>query len=568
MKDLRCIRENWFTVFKEEINKSSQLRIISPFIADSIVAPILDKIDGRNIHVITRYNLADFFSGVSQLVALENLVRSGAHIRGIKGLHSKMYTFDNRLTIISSANLTSGGLFNNYEFGIAISNRDVVRECNNYFNRLWKATHNDLTITLIEKWKRKIDNIRIEHQGLIRKFTLPDYGDEVSSEITDRHPQTLLEQDKHGFKSRKKRIISTRYFLKFFGTAENRVNWNFSVEDEIKRAESHYACAWPKGKRPRSISHGDVIFMARLTQKPNGHAIFGRAWGLPHVEGRDDATINEIKRCDWKKRWPHYIRVFDPVFIDGRMSDCIKLDDLMNKFGSESFISTSRNKQKRVGNINPRKALMQQACVELTPEAAIWLDENFSKVLSDIGRVTEEFINSLPRSDIQTGEISTFLETKNIWIFQANPGRYDIVSALRDETLIKDCWMINQYKNKVKKGDLALIWISGKEAGIYAAVEITSDPYFFIASQQSDKYWVNEEDRGKKRFRVEVGHQINLLNNPVFKDEVKNIDGLEDLSILRQPQGINFAVTHKQWVIIREIIQKHLQELGSSLYLP
>jgi len=399
MDNISCIRKNWFPVFVTEINKATQVKIISPFISESMITPLLDRIKGENIEIITRFNLTDFFLGVSQLSALKKLVISGAHIRGIKGLHSKVYIFDSHLAIVSSANFTSGGLFNNYEFGIAVREELIVEECLNYFKDLYKISSLDLTLELLEEWIKRIDAARIEHPNIRKKVALPDFGSEMDEEYKNRHPQIVAENEKRGYEGKGKLKVGARYFIKFFGESDNRVGWNFSVKEEIKRAECHYACAWPKGKRPRMISDGDVIFMSRLTKKPNGHAIFGRAWGMAHVEGRDDATNIEIKRCPWKKRWPHYIRVFDPLFINGTMSQCVKLDDMMHKFGSESFISTSRNKQRGMGNTNPRTAFRQQACVELTPDAAIWLDQEFTKALGNIGSVEDEFLDSIPQKD-------------------------------------------------------------------------------------------------------------------------------------------------------------------------
>lgn len=399
MNNVNCIRENWFSMFIKEVGKAHRIRIMSPFISDSMVIPLLDKISGKNIYIITRFNLTDFFCGVSQLSALKKLVQSGSHVRGIKGLHSKIYIFDSHLTIVSSANFTSGGLFNNREFGLAVSDEQVVKECLNYFNNLYSISDYDLTLGLLEEWERKVNSARIKYPNMKKKVSLPDFGSEVDGDSKNRHPQIVVANEKCAYLRQGKEKRGHRYFIKFFGTSDNRVNWNFSVKEEIKRAECHYACAWPKGKRPRQISDNDVIFMSRLTKEPNGHAVFGRAWGISHVEGRDDAVAVEIKRCPWKSKWPHYIRVFDPIFINGTMSQCIKLDSLMHEFGSESFASTSRNKQLRRGNTNPRKALMRQPCVELTPEAAIWLDEKFSSSLKDVGYVEDDFIDSLPQKD-------------------------------------------------------------------------------------------------------------------------------------------------------------------------
>lgn len=68
--------------------------------------------------------------------------------------------------------------------------------------------------------------------------------------------------------------------------------------------------------------------------------------------------------------------------------------------------------------------------------------------------------------------------SENVWIFQANPQRYDVINALADNEVTSSIvhWEINQHKSEIFKGHTALIWLSGKEAGIYAIAEILTDP--------------------------------------------------------------------------------------------
>ena len=60
-------------------------------------------------------------------------------------------------------------------------------------------------------------------------------------------------------------------------------------------------------------------------------------------------------------------------------------------------------------------------------------------------------------------------ETITVWIFQGNPQKYDILNALSDNDLGNSIhWLVNQHRNKIEKGHLGLILMSGPEAGIYA----------------------------------------------------------------------------------------------------
>jgi len=144
------------------------------------------------------------------------------------------------------------------------------------------------------------------------------------------------------------------------------------------------------------------------------------------------------------------------------------------------------------------------------------------------------------------------------WIFQANPNRYDILNALSDPELKKQCWQINQHKSEIKKGDIALIWMSGKESGIYAVTEVISDPENLADFPAEEKYWVSDEDRGKKRLKVIIELKTNLVNNPVFRSELKDFLGLKGLSILNFFQGTNFPVKDAEWKIIKSKIQERI----------
>lgn len=63
----------------------------------------------------------------------------------------------------------------------------------------------------------------------------------------------------------------------------------------------------------------------------------------------------------------------------------------------------------------------------------------------------------------------------SVWIFQANPDRYDILNALSDEKIGNSIhWLVNQHKGEIRQGHIGLLWMSGKDSGIYAVTQITS----------------------------------------------------------------------------------------------
>jgi hypothetical protein len=51
----------------------------------------------------------------------------------------------------------------------------------------------------------------------------------------------------------------------------------------------------------------------------------------------------------------------------------------------------------------------------------------------------------------------------NYWIFQGNPNNYPFEEAIKNNLL--DAWTVSAHKDKIKVGDKAILWISGKHSG-------------------------------------------------------------------------------------------------------
>jgi hypothetical protein len=98
--------------------------------------------------------------------------------------------------------------------------------------------------------------------------------------------------------------------------------------------------------------------------------------------------------------------------------------------------------------------------------------------------------------------------------------------------------------------------MSGKESGIYAVGDITSNPEFLVDSPQSTKYWVYDADKSQRRLRVKYKYRLKLVNNPIMRAELKSIPELQNMEIFKQPQGTNFRVTNEEWEIILDLLKE------------
>ena len=152
----RLVDSGWAAELIDGVREGpDELRIVCPFIKERALDRLLE-LGPKNIRVITRFNLADFADGVSDIAALRKLLRASAAVRGIRNLHAKLYLFGDRRAIVTSANLTEAGLCHNPEFGVVTNDATAVRECWAYFDNLWSRGGGNLCREKLDVWDGKV----------------------------------------------------------------------------------------------------------------------------------------------------------------------------------------------------------------------------------------------------------------------------------------------------------------------------------------------------------------------------------------------------------------------------
>jgi len=357
------------------------LRIASPFIKRGAVEKLL--VGGRpsSIHVITRFNLEEFAAGVSDLSALRLLVRAGGQVRGLKHLHAKLFLFGADCAIAGSANLTDAGLGRNHEFGFAATDPAVVAAAGAYFDRLWGRTNNDLTEARIDGWDARIRAWLATGAPPVRPTGLGDESEDGG--LPSLPEESQLAQ------------TAGQAFVKFFGQGNNRAPLDLPVIDEVRSSGSHRAMTYPTGKRPNSVADGARMFIGCMTGAPNDTRIIGRAIGMRHVQGRDDATPTDIALRPWKTKWSHYVRVHHAQFVGGTLASGISLAELMDSLGAAAFASTQANAAIGNGNTNPRMALMRQPAVRLSAEGNAWVNARLDAAMVRHGKLSPAELSTL-----------------------------------------------------------------------------------------------------------------------------------------------------------------------------
>ncbi len=344
---------------------SSDVRIISPFIKVSAIKDLLAS-KPRKLQVITRFNLADFAAGASDLTALRQLREAGALVRGIKHLHTKLYVFGSIRAIVTSANLTGAGLNRNFELGTVSEDVALVRDCQRYFDGLWKQAGDDLTNTKIIKWTTKVERHRLRGGSFNDITDLDDYG-EVVPDITE--DSTTVDS-----------IYSTaeRAFVMLLGDSKQHRKRLYSrVIDVVRSNECHWALS--QKRRNRQVQDGDAIYIGQFTRDPNDIRVFGRAIGMKHVDDRDKATQEDKDRISWRNEFSYYTRVHRAEFVDGTLANGISSEELVK----------ARKKT------NPRFAHRGHARVKLDGADHEWLEPRLEEAFEIHGKISPSELATL-----------------------------------------------------------------------------------------------------------------------------------------------------------------------------
>jgi 5-methylcytosine-specific restriction protein B len=141
---------------------------------------------------------------------------------------------------------------------------------------------------------------------------------------------------------------------------------------------------------------------------------------------------------------------------------------------------------------------------------------------------------------------------QKVWIFQANPKRYDLLDFLtRPSTQpgMIDDWTLRQHASDVSDGDTVLLWTAGGQAGIYATGTVVGES--FMRPRQD---W-EPEDAPPESLTIHYRLDRILFDHPVLRRDLVNHPVLKDLSVIRQAQGTNFPVTEQQWEALRPLIE-------------
>jgi hypothetical protein len=159
---MKTITTPWKSDFLELVSNSKEsIKITSPFVKENICDEMLSvKQSNVKLELITSFKLGNIYSGALDIAAIEKIINDKGIVKNYSKLHSKIYLFDDKEVIISSGNLTNGGLVNNYEYGIYSNEKKIVSKVLNDFNLLSDNKRTgELNLSHLEKVKEILSKI-------------------------------------------------------------------------------------------------------------------------------------------------------------------------------------------------------------------------------------------------------------------------------------------------------------------------------------------------------------------------------------------------------------------------
>jgi len=180
---MEIIKNPWDKQLFELVrNSQTSIKILCPFIKFDVTEKMLkEKQKGVKLHLISSFKTEYFHRGASDLTAMALILKNKGSIKNYQRLHAKNFIFDKKYAVVTSANLTLGGVKNNYEYGVLIDEKNTIKSIINDFNDFYyRKNLGTITLGKVNKIKEIIDKIPSE-----RKSAYPKLPKELTESYID-----------------------------------------------------------------------------------------------------------------------------------------------------------------------------------------------------------------------------------------------------------------------------------------------------------------------------------------------------------------------------------------------
>lgn len=150
LQDFELLQTPWIDRFQSLIGETkSRFMFASPFIKKSAVKTMWDaRKNDFAVVGLTSFKLRNFERGASDIDAVKDLLsKRDVILRNLPRIHSKVYLFDSFAAIVTSGNLTPGGLVRNLELGMLIRDKQLIEGIGEYLDTLKNNPDEAFSIT-------------------------------------------------------------------------------------------------------------------------------------------------------------------------------------------------------------------------------------------------------------------------------------------------------------------------------------------------------------------------------------------------------------------------------------
>ena len=165
------------------------------------------------------------------------------------------------------------------------------------------------------------------------------------------------------------------------------------------------------------------------------------------------------------------------------------------------------------------------------------------KLLSEFN-LTDRYViseNEFQKNFTRISEIRNPNST-NYWIFQGNPKLYDAVNALKNNAV--RTWTVSAHKNKIKKGDKFILWLTGVQSGCYGIGSVDTDVVRMLEDTIEMEYYLNQTKQVENT-RVKISIEDNLYDSPILWETIKDLEVFK--TFYGGTQGTNFTLTKDEY---------------------
>ncbi len=113
-------------------------------------------------------------------------------------------------------------------------------------------------------------------------------------------------------------------------------------------------------------------------------------------------------------------------------------------------------------------------------------------------------------------------------------------------------WLVTRYGKEIAVGDEVIIWMAGKDAGIYAIAEIIEPAQ--LRSEVSDRdYWLDKTRIGIKP-QAKIRFTKKFLEKPLLRSTLKADTVWRNLLVIRAPNSTNYKLNSAEWQAVMQLL--------------